>query len=90
MHVGRVRRTYEAHLELVAWRRNQTPTSIILGFFKLIEALLRSDNTYFWSAVSSEAVRTAAEAGAQIAITVYGPMKVMKQSRKSSKAASSK
>jgi hypothetical protein len=110
MYVGRVRRTYEAHLEL-AWRRNQTPTSIILGFCKLIEALPPSKrkvwdsaktrsfdigieapvrNTYFWSAVSPEAVRAASEVGAQIAITVYGPMKTVKRSRKTTKTASSK
>lgn len=109
-YVGRVRRTHEAHLEL-AWRHNQTPTSIILGFCKLIEALPRSErklwdsaktrsfdigiesperNTYFWSAVSPEAVRAAADVGAQIAITVYGPMKVVKGARKSTKAALSK
>jgi hypothetical protein len=47
-------------------------------------------NTYFWSAVSAEAVRAAAEVGAQIAITVYGPMKVMKPSRKATESALSK
>jgi hypothetical protein len=110
MYVGRVRRTYEAHLEL-AWRRSQTPTSIILGFCKLIEALPRSERKlwdsaktrsfdigidapaegrFHWSAVGQDAVRAAADVGAQIAITVYGPMKIVKRSLKSMKAASSK
>jgi hypothetical protein len=33
---------------------------------------------YYWGAVSQKAVRAAAEVGAQIAITIYGPMKVPK------------
>jgi hypothetical protein len=44
----------------------------------------------YWSAVSGEAVRAAAEVGAQIAITVYGPMNVAKQSRKAAKSATPK
>src|SRR5580658_2794620 len=95
MFVGKVKRTYEAHLEL-AWRRNQSPTSIILGFCKLVRALPRRARKlwdsakirsfdigieapakwrHFWGAISPEAVRAAAAVGAQIAITVYGPMK---------------
>jgi hypothetical protein len=35
--------------------------------------------TYYWSAVGSEAIRAAAEVGAQIAITVYGPMKISRK-----------
>jgi hypothetical protein len=38
--------------------------------------------TYYWSAVGSEAIRAAAEVGAQIAITVYGPMKVTRNPKK--------
>ena len=38
--------------------------------------------TYYWSAISAEAVRAAAEVGAQIAITVYGPMKVARKPKK--------
>ncbi|MFZ0746983.1 MAG: hypothetical protein WAM85_21445 [Terracidiphilus sp.] len=108
---GRVKRTYETHLELGRWRRNQTPTSIILGFCKLVEALPPAKRkiwdaaksrsfdigieapgrgSYYWSAVSSGAVRAAAEAGAQIAITVYGPMKTVKRPHKKAKSASSK
>ena len=99
MWVGKVRRTYEAHLEL-GWSKKQTPTAIILGFCKLIESLEPSKrqlwdaaktksfdigiyaptrNHYYWSAVSPEAVRAAAAVGAQIAITVYGPMKAAKR-----------
>jgi len=100
--VARVKRTYEAHLE-VSWEPRQTPTSIILRFCKLIRALppakrrlwnaakIRSfdigieapgRNTHFWSAISLEAVRAAAQVGAQIAITVYGPMKPARQPKK--------
>lgn len=45
---------------------------------------------YYWSAVSSEATRAAAEVGAQIAITVYGPMRVVKRSRRTSESSSAK
>ena len=38
MWVGRVRRTYEAHLE-VSWEPRKTPSSIILRFCRLINAL---------------------------------------------------
>jgi hypothetical protein len=44
---------------------------------------------YYWSAVGQEAVRAAAEVDAQIAITVYGTMKAVKRSPKTTKAASS-
>jgi len=95
MWVGKVRRTYEAPLEL-GWSNKQTPTSVILGFCRLIESLKPSKrklwdnsktrsfdiglhaptrNHHYWSAVSADAVRAAAAVGAQIAITVYGPMK---------------
>ncbi|MGA7242588.1 MAG: hypothetical protein WBX19_05370 [Terracidiphilus sp.] len=36
----------------------------------------------YWGAVGQKAVRAAAEVGAQIAITIYGPMKVTKQTKK--------
>jgi hypothetical protein len=105
MYVGKVRRTHEAHLEL-AWRRSQSPTSIILGFCRLVQALPRSKRKLwnsarirsfdigieapakyrnFWSAVSPEAVRAAAEVGAQIAVTVYGRTKPMKGRGKAKK-----
>jgi hypothetical protein len=32
---------------------------------------------YYWTAIGSEAIRTAAEVGAQVGITVYGPMKTI-------------
>jgi hypothetical protein len=102
MGVGQVCRTYEAHLE-VGWEPRKTPSSIILRFCKLINALPPTKrrlwnsaktksfdigiespkrNMHFWSVVSPEAVRAAAKVGAQIAITVYGPMKVPNQSKK--------
>jgi hypothetical protein len=102
MWVGRVRRTYEAHLEF-GWKKKQTPTSIILGFCSLVESLTPSKrklwntakrksfdigihapprNHHYWSAVSTEAVHAAANVGAQIAITIYGPMKVSKPKKK--------
>lgn len=37
---------------------------------------------YFWGSVRSEAIRAAGLVGAQIAITIYGPMKVMKAPNK--------
>lgn len=108
MWVGRVRRTYEAHLE-VGWEPRKTPSSIILRFCKLIRALPVRErriwnaaktksfdigieapkrHRHFWSSVTPEAVRAAAEVGAQIAITIYGPMKVAKTKKK--RAASSR
>jgi hypothetical protein len=110
MWVGKVRRTYEAHLEVSGSHlAPSAPSRIILRFCKLIGALPPSKrelwsaaktksfdigiespkrNMHFWSAVSPEAVRAAAEVGAQIAITIYGPMKVPKQSKKKNKAPS--
>lgn len=35
--------------------------------------------TYYWSAINAKAVRAAAELNAQIAITIYGPMKMQKK-----------
>jgi hypothetical protein len=108
--VGRVKRTYEAHLEVV-WEPRHNPTSIILRFCKLVKDLPPSKRKlwdaaksrsfdigieapakgkFYWSALSSEAIRAAAEVGAQIAITVYGPMKVAKRSRKTSESSSTK
>lgn len=96
LYVGRVKRTYEAHLELGAWKRNQTPSWVMLGFCKLIKELppgkrriwdaaktksfdigiaAPTKGIHYWSAVNGEAVRAAAEVGAQIAITGDGPMK---------------
>lgn len=95
MWVGKVRRTYEAHLE-IGWTRKKNPTSIILKFCRLVESLKASDrklwdaaktksfdigihaptrNHHYWSAVSPEAIRATASVGAQIAFTIYGPMK---------------
>ena len=45
---------------------------------------------YFWGAVSEKAVRAAAEVGAQIAITIYGPMKSAKPAKKKPRSSSSK
>lgn len=45
---------------------------------------------YFWGAVSRDAVRAAADVGAQIAITVYGPMKVAKPAKRKRPSSSSK
>jgi hypothetical protein len=45
-------------------------------------------NRYYWGAVSQKAVRAAAQINAQIAITIYGPMKVAKQSKRKRKAPS--
>jgi hypothetical protein len=53
-----------------------------------IEALGRV--SYYWSAVQAEAIRAAAEVGAQIAISVYGPMKAVKAPSKSRRTASPK
>ena len=36
------------------------------------------EDRYFWGAIGPEAVRAAGEIGAQIAITIYGPMKPAK------------
>jgi hypothetical protein len=43
-------------------------------------------NSYYWSAISEKVIKAASEVNAQIAITVYGPMKT---TRKPSKVASS-
>jgi hypothetical protein len=45
---------------------------------------------YYWGAVSQETVGAAAEVGAQIAITVYGPMKGMKPAKKTARAKSTR
>ena len=112
MWVGKVRRTYEAHLEVsrshVVLR---APSSIILRFCELIRALPPAKrkiwgaakkksfdigiyapprNRYYWSAVSPEAVRATADVGAQIAITVYGPMKIMKPAKERVRSKSTK
>ena len=110
MWVGKVRTTYEAHLEL-GWRKKQTPTSIILVFCSLIESLKPSKrqlwdaaktksfdigihapprNHHYWSAVSPEAVRAAADMGAQIAFTIYGPMTLVKPAKRERSSNSSK
>jgi hypothetical protein len=46
--------------------------------------------SYYWSAVGPEAIRAAAKVGAQIAISVYGPMKTARAPSKRSKTASPK
>ncbi|HEY2470701.1 MAG TPA: hypothetical protein VGI45_23100 [Terracidiphilus sp.] len=110
MRVGKVRRTYEAHLE-IGWSKKQTPTSIILRFCSLVEALTPSKrrlwdgaktksfdigiyavprHRHYWSAISAEAVRASAKVGAQIAITVYGPMRAAKPAKKKRSSSSSK
>jgi hypothetical protein len=45
---------------------------------------------YYRGAVSQKAVRAAADVGAQIAITVYGPMKVIKPAKKTARAKSTR
>ena len=45
---------------------------------------------HYWGAISQKAVRAAAEVGAQIAITVYGPIKAAKPSEKRQHSSSSK
>jgi hypothetical protein len=45
---------------------------------------------HYWSAIGSRAIRAAAKVDAQIAITVYGPMKRLKTQSKSPVVASSK
>jgi hypothetical protein len=45
---------------------------------------------YYWGAISQEAVRAAADVGAQIAITVYGPMKVAKPARRKQRSSPTK
>jgi hypothetical protein len=40
-----------------------------------------SKETYYWSAISSKAIRAAAELNIQIAITIYGPMKTAKSKK---------
>jgi len=104
MWVGRVRRAYEAHLELSGSHLAlRAPSSIILRLCKLVQALPPKErrlwnaaktksldigieapkrNRHYWSAVSPDAVRAAAEVGAQIAITIYGPMEVAKPKKK--------
>jgi hypothetical protein len=98
LYVRRVRRAYEVHLELGAWKRNQTPSWVILGFCKLIKELppekrriwnaaktksfdigiaAPTKGSHYWSAVGA-----AADVGAQIAITVYAPMKVSSKPKK--------
>jgi hypothetical protein len=46
-------------------------------------------NNYFWSAISAKAIRATSEVNAQIAVTVYGPMKKVKASSKARKVAPS-
>jgi hypothetical protein len=45
-------------------------------------------NSYYWSALSEEAIKAAAEVNAQIVVTIYGPMKRPRSTGKSSKTAS--
>lgn len=85
--------TYHILFQL-AWNPRQTPSSIILGFCKLVRGLSPAERKIwdsaksksfdigfdvarkgrcYWGFVSSEAVQAAAEVGARIAFTVYGP-----------------
>ena len=43
---------------------------------------------HYWSAIGSKAIRAAAEVNAQVAITVYAPMKYVRQTRKKLQAKS--
>jgi hypothetical protein len=52
-----------------------------------IEAPKRGN--HYWSAVGSKAIRAAAEVGAQIAITVYAPMKVVRKPKQMQRSESS-
>lgn len=102
LFVGKVRQTYEAHLEL-NWSLHKNPSLIIVRFCRLIESLPQKErkiwngakikcfdigieaperNNHFWHRLSPDAVRSAAEIGAQIAITVYGPMKTMRAKKR--------
>jgi hypothetical protein len=42
---------------------------------------------YYWGAVGADAVHAAAEVGAQIAITIYGPMKIPEHPKKKRESA---
>jgi hypothetical protein len=39
-------------------------------------------NSFYWSAISDKAIKAASEVSAQIAVTVYGPMKMVRKPRK--------
>jgi hypothetical protein len=49
-----------------------------------------SHGSHYWVAVGSEAIRSAAEINAQIAITVYAPIKNLRKTKKKLKTNSSK
>ena len=61
--------------ELAAWNAAKS-RSFDIG----IEAPKRG--SHYWVAVGSDAVRAASEVGAQIAISVYGPMKTVRKAKK--------
>jgi hypothetical protein len=114
LHVGRFKRTYEAHLELSGSplpqvRHPKSPEALIIEFCRLIEELppaarkmweaaktrtfdigikAPGPSSCYWSSISPEALRAASEINAQIAVTVYGPMKRAKATSKSRKAVS--
>ena len=101
LYVGRVKRHYEAHLELAGSPLPQaghpkSPESLVLGFCKVIRRLppdakklwddartrsfdigieARGPYRYYWFALTQKAIRAALEVNAQIAVTVYGPLK---------------
>jgi hypothetical protein len=106
--VGRVKRTYYAHMDL-AIGNPKSPESAILQYCKLIRGLspdakaawyaaktrifdigieAPGRNSYYWTAVSEEAIKASAEVNAQVAVTVYGPMKRMKRKAKANKSKS--
>jgi len=108
LFAGRVKRHYEAHLELAGSQlpkisHSSSPEWLIRKLCKLVQELpaearnlwdaakLRSFNigiqgpardTYYWSAIGSEAIRATAELDAGIGITVYGPMRVVGRPRR--------
>jgi hypothetical protein len=44
-------------------------------------------NSFFWSVISDKAINAVAEVNAQVAVTVYGPMKRVTKTKKSHSAA---
>lgn len=116
LYVGRVKRHYEAHLELAGSalptaRHPKIPEILILRFCRLIQDLphqarklwdsaktrsfdvgivARGPMHHYWFALTPKAIEAALEINAQIAVTVYGPLKRAKVPSKPRKAKSSK
>ena len=116
MYVGRVKRHYQARLELDGSHRNaagykRSPEAIILGFCKVLQKLppdarefwddsktrefdigIESGKPYrfYWFDISPRTLQAALEVNAQIAVTIYGPMRRAKAPSKAHKAPSSK